>query len=102
MKITIDTKQDSKDEIRNAIRMLSSLIGHSNDRIYSNEPEQRPVQNIFESSSASVIPEQQASAASAFASIFGDSSPMQEVQQAETSAPEAPKEETPRVEIIEY
>jgi hypothetical protein len=29
MKITIDTKEDTHDEIKNVIKMLSSLVGHS-------------------------------------------------------------------------
>ena len=37
MQITIDTKHDSPQEIRKAIKMLSSLVG--NNEFYSNEPE---------------------------------------------------------------
>ena len=37
MKITIDTKEDSHEEIKKAIRMLSSLIGEK--EIFSNTPQ---------------------------------------------------------------
>ena len=47
MRITIDTKTDSKDEIRKAIKLLMGLTGHE---VYSNEPEEKPAPqpNIFE------------------------------------------------------
>jgi hypothetical protein len=37
MKITIDTKEDSHEEIRKVIRMLSSLIGEK--EVFSNAPQ---------------------------------------------------------------
>ena len=37
MKITIDTKEDSHEEIRKVIRMLSSLIGEK--EVFSNTPQ---------------------------------------------------------------
>ncbi len=71
MRITIDTKSDSKDEIRKAIKLLLGLVGSR--EVYSNEPE-KPVSqpNIFDSPAPAV---------GNLMSIF-DSAP-----------PEAPKEE---------
>ena len=42
MRITIDTKTDSRDEIRKAIKMLMGLVGGHD--IYTNEPQQEPAQ----------------------------------------------------------
>lgn len=47
MKITIDTKEDTLEEIKNVIKMLSSLVG---EKSYTNQP------NIFEDSSPEVSP----------------------------------------------
>lgn len=47
MKITIDTKEDSQEEIRNIIKMLSSLVG---EKAFTNQP------NIFEDPSPEVKP----------------------------------------------
>ncbi len=53
MKITIDTKTDSKDEIRKAIKLLMGLVGHHD--VYTNEPEKpAPQPNIFDSPSPAV------------------------------------------------
>jgi len=42
MRITIDTKTDSKDEIRKAIKMLMGLVGAHD--IYTNEqPQEKPL-----------------------------------------------------------
>lgn len=49
MKLTIDTTNDSKEEIRKAIRLLMSLVGDSPS--YSNESSPS---NIFDSPSSSV------------------------------------------------
>ncbi|RLE45075.1 hypothetical protein DRJ22_05085 [Candidatus Woesearchaeota archaeon] len=54
MKITIDTKEDSEQEIRKAIRLLISLVGgnvYSNDSDFS-QPEKS--KNIFEDDSEPV------------------------------------------------
>ena len=59
MKITIDTKEDSHREIKNIIKMLSSLVG---EKIHTNQP------NIFEDSSPEVKP-------STGGNIFEDPSP---------------------------
>ena len=53
MQITIDTKADSKDEIRKAIKLLMGLVG--SQEVYTNEPEQKPSPpNIFESPAPAV------------------------------------------------
>ena len=76
MKITIDTKEDSHEEIEHALSLLKSLVGK---KVYTNSP------NIFDSGSNVVgsevvddVPatEQAAEPASGniFGNMFGDSS----------------------------
>ena len=79
MRITIDTRTDSKDEIRKAIKLLLGLVG-SHD-IYTNEPEKR-APDLFESPGPAV---------GNLMSIF-DSAP----------APEAPKEKKEDVPELEF
>jgi len=61
MKISVDTKEDSHDDIRKVIRMLQNLVG-DNQEIFTNQPEAAqemasPMANIFgDSSSASETP----------------------------------------------
>ena len=60
MKISVDTKEDSHDDIKKVIRMLQHLVG-DNQEIFTNEPsiaqEASPMANIFgDSSSASETP----------------------------------------------
>ena len=97
MKITIDTKEDSHDEIRKAIRMLSTIVG--DEHVYTNSPPKAPVANIFESSSNTVTPAPSSPEASGsvFGNIFGDAS--QSSGASEEKKEE--KEEKPHV-IIEY
>jgi len=55
MRITIDTKTDSREEIRKAIKMLIGLVGGHD--VHSNEvPEEKPAAqpNIFDSPSPAV------------------------------------------------
>ena len=55
MKLTIDTKTDSKDEIRKAIKLLMGLV--SGHEVYTNEaPAEKPAAqpNIFDSPSPAV------------------------------------------------
>ena len=53
MKLTIDTKTDSKDEIRKAIRLLMGLVGGK--EVFTNEiPEKQSQPNIFDSPEPSV------------------------------------------------
>lgn len=86
MKITIDTKEDSPEEIRNIIKMLSSLI---REKSYTNRP------NIFEDSSPEVTPNAQGNV---FGNIFGDT---ETKQQAETK-PEEKTEIKDTPSITEY
>ncbi|VVB81340.1 Uncharacterised protein [uncultured archaeon] len=80
MRLTIDTKTDSKDEIRKAIKLLLGLVG--SHEVYTNEPEKPASQpNIFESPTPAV---------GNLMSIF-DSAP----------APEAPKEEEKKDDVPE-
>ncbi len=79
MKITIDTKTDSKEEIRRAVELLSNLLG-----VRSNQP-----RNIFEDNAPSASnpfsmfdgrqessPQQSPPSNNAFSSMFGgDSTP---------------------------
>ena len=61
MKISVDTKEDSHDDIRKVIKMLQHLVG-DNQEIFTNQPEAAqemasPIANIFgDSSSASETP----------------------------------------------
>ena len=63
MKISIDTKEDSHEDIRKVVKMLQHLIG-DNQEIFTNEPtvaqEASPMANIFGDSSASEIPTSEA------------------------------------------
>ena len=49
MKISIDTKEDSHEEIKKVIKMLQNLVGDS-EEIFTNEPQETaasPMANIF-------------------------------------------------------
>ncbi|MBI2101868.1 hypothetical protein HYT53_04635 [Candidatus Woesearchaeota archaeon] len=49
MKISIDTKEDSHEEIKKVIKMLQNLVGDSGE-IFTNEPSEAqasPIANIF-------------------------------------------------------
>ena len=59
MKITIDTKEDSHEDIKKVIKMLQHLVGEES---YTNQP------NIFEDSSTPT------ETGNEFASMFGNSS----------------------------
>ncbi len=56
MRITIDTKTDSRDEIRKAIKMLMGIVGghdvHTNEQPQEEKPAAQP--NIFDSPSPTV------------------------------------------------
>ncbi|MBI2138286.1 hypothetical protein HYU13_01740 [Candidatus Woesearchaeota archaeon] len=75
MKLTIDTKEDSSEEIRKAIQLLSSFIS-------GQYPERQP--NIFEDSPGqqNIFGEQQPSSqaspspVNAFGAMFGDNGPV--------------------------
>ncbi|MEK6983616.1 MAG: hypothetical protein AABX33_03510 [Nanoarchaeota archaeon] len=68
MKISLDTKEDSHEEIRKVIKMLQNLVGDSQE-IFSNQP-----------TSSEASP---ANAQNVFTNLFGDSS-----DSGETSAPQ--------------
>ena len=82
IKITIDTKEDSHEEIRKIIRMLSSLVGEK--EIFENK------RNIFESSDT---PQ------SVFGNIFNQQS-KEEPKEDTAEIKEEEKTEIP--EVMEY
>ena len=80
MKISIDTKEDSHEEIKKVIKMLQNLVGESQE-IFSNEPISSPQETT-----------------SAFNNIFGDADDSQNSStQAETST-ETAQETQPQSE----
>jgi len=81
MKITIDTKEDSHEEIRKIIKMLYSLIGEK--ETFTNQP------NIFEDNNEP---------SSAFANMFGSAASDEKKENEEINVGE--KEDIP--EVIEY
>ena len=95
MKITIDTSQDSHSDIKKAIRLLTSVVGHEHE-VYSNAPVSM---NVFDDPSPTVGPSEPVSdpepaPTNAFASMF-DSAP------ATNAEPEVEEEkkDTPQVEL---
>ena len=91
MKITIDTKEDSHEEIRKVIKMLQHLVG---EQSYTNQP------NIFEDASSlgtgsSDEESNSAPEGNAFTNMFGS---------AEADKPkEEPKEEKEEIpEVVPY
>ena len=110
MKITIDTKEDSHVEIRNIIKMLSSLVGekpltNSPNIFEDSSPEVKPSVkgNIFENSSPEVKP---ASQENIFGNMFDSSSHTADEKKAEKepTIEEEPKIEEPEDEpsVSEY
>ena len=75
MKISIDTKEDSHEEIRKVINMLQNIVGES--QVFSNQP----------------MPSDSSAAASPFANIFGDASASSEIAQATSSSSVQPLSE---------
>lgn len=101
MKITIDTKEDSKEEIRKAVRMLSAIAGDSG--VYANREQHSNKSNIFSDEPDSAVQEDSSPSQNAFANMFGAASS----QQAPGNAPEAGEskeenEEKPRIQVIDY
>ncbi len=97
MKITIDTKEDSHEEIRRAIKMLSSLVGER--ETFSNQP------NIFDSDPPCLgddIPSD--SGGNAFSNMFGAEPITPSIEDNEnTSDDEVKVEEEKEIpDIIEY
>lgn len=94
MKITIDTSVDSKEDIRKAVALLSSLADGRHEHH----------SNIFENSSPSLgvseTSSSESSAGNAFANMFGDNSAMQSEDPKEERIGEEKKEVVPQ--IIQY
>jgi len=95
MKIEIDTKHDSPEEIRKVIKMLQHLVGTDS---YTNTP------NIFEdptsfgtSSSEGSTPTEPTNA---FVNMFGSASESKEPKEEPMDEPKEEKEEIP--EVIPY
>ncbi len=99
IKITIDTGQDSPEDIRKVIRMLQHLVGES---AYSNQG------NIFSDDSSdapSSDSSDESNGSNAFSAMFGDDGPAP-VSQEETSSLDEEKTEEKKIdmdsEIIPY
>ncbi len=84
MKISIDTVQDSKEDIRKAIRLLQAFVEH-----------EQAARDIFSSPSPSIdAPGAQAqSPVSAFGSLFSDDASVQKAEDV------VQKEDTPKIEL---
>jgi len=98
MKITIDTKEDSREEIRKAIRMLSAIV--EDFEVYSNSPttptEKQRSPNIF-----SDEPGSSGQMQSVFGNLFGDTSHPSQASQ-ESSEEKQEQEKKPEIQIIDY
>ena len=79
MKITIDTKEDSPEEIKNIIKMLSSLI---EEKVLTNK------QNIFEDSSPEITPQK-----NVFGNIFNNAETKSEAETKTTEETKIEKSE---------
>jgi len=86
MKITVDTKEDSHDDIRKVIKMLQNIVGDAQE-IFSNQQINSSL-NVSSDSSDSPI-----------ANIFGDSSSTE--QETSTSSEATPSETTSKTESEE-
>lgn len=107
MKLTIDTKEDSKEEIRKAIRMLSAIVGDPGS-VYTNEPSEKAHnQNIFadepaDSEPAASEPSQSAQPASGgLFGMFGDTSSSTPTDDTAQDTEEKP-EKKPEIQVIDY
>jgi hypothetical protein len=101
MKLTIDTKEDTHDEIRKAIRMLSTIVG--DEHVYTNSPPKAPVANIFESSSNTVEPSTSSEPAQGniFGNMFGDMNSSSSPSTGTSEEKKDEDDEAPQV-IVEY
>lgn len=100
MKLTIDTKEDSHDDLRKVIKMLQHIVGDSQE-VFSNQPtalsqaaDSSPFTNIFgDASSPSSMPES--------AAAMNENTPSTESQSETSSAnPSASSEETSSTEDL--
>ncbi|MBW2999095.1 hypothetical protein KY339_00340 [Candidatus Woesearchaeota archaeon] len=88
MKITIDTSQDSHEDIRKAIRLLQGIVGQQG--VYTNAPSR----NIFDDPSPALGPSEQPSeetSDSAFASIFDSPAPASESEETKEEKEDIPE-----------
>ena len=109
MKITIDTKIDSKEEIKKVIGMLQSIVGNE---VFTNEPVQ---DSKFEQAEQSLSPSQESSllssapeSAEPMPSVLGDffanmstasaNSPAPKITEVSAILEEVPKSQQPKVE----
>ena len=105
MKLTIDTKEDSHEEIRKAIKMLSAMVG--DEHVYTNSAPKEHHANIFDSPSSSLGDSSPEPAPSepipnAFANMFGTvSSTPAETPAAEEQKEEEKEDKKPQI-IVEY
>lgn len=86
MKLTIDTKEDSHDDLRKVIKMLQHIVGDA--EVFTNQPsdsspeQSSPIANIFGDNSAiSSAPENNSYAASTPAEASVSITPADEAQQ---------------------
>jgi len=95
MKLTIDTKADSKEEIRKAIKLLMGIVGGAHE-VYSNELPERPQPisppNIFENPPSN---------GSNFMNMFDIPTPTETPQTTTltTPQPEEEKDDLPKLEF---
>jgi hypothetical protein len=107
MKLTIDTKEDSKEEIKKAIRMLSAIVGDS-DTVYTNEPHEKTHHaNIFSDEPAASEPDTPEPSSPApsggLFGMFGDTSSSAPAANEETTNDtEEEPEEKPEIQVIDY
>jgi len=99
MKLTIDTKEDSHEEIKKAIKMLATIVG--DEKVYTNSAPKAAVANIFDTSGSMTTETAPAEPVpgSVFGNMFGEPSPTTETT--EPSEDKKEEDETPQV-IVEY
>ena len=96
MKISIDTAQDSKEEIRKAIKLLQALVEHDaseGSRNLFDSPSADLFGNAASESSSESSSEQ--SPTNAFSNLFDESSSSEQ----STPEPEEKKKDSPQVEL---
>lgn len=91
MKISIDTKEDSIEDIRKVVALLSGIIGKKEERHTNNI-------NIF-SDEKSSTPEMKSEPMNVFASMFGANDAENTIEKKEEKAEEKKEE---RFEIMPY
>ena len=103
MKISVDTKEDSHEDIKKIIKMLQNFVG---DHAYSNQGNvfNDSPPNIFEDDTPSLNPIVDEGETNAFSAMFGDDSPLPELPSNEEVEEEKPKsfKEMQDSEIIPY